>query len=410
MSKHVMMDGRLHVYKRDNSRYWQCSAFLAERNWRTSTRTDSIDEAKDIAEDWYLGLRGKLKAGTLKHEKTFAEAAEVFLEEYNAVTDGERNPEAIVGHRRRLTLHLLPFFGKLGLSDVRPAKVLAYRIKRRQEIVKGRGTPPSRSSLHKEIVTLRLVLKSAVLHNWLEAIPLLSEPYKKAGRFGRRAWFSPEEYTQLYTATRERAKTPKRLNKREHCDDLHDFVLFMVNTGLRPDEAYRLQFRDVSIVKEPGSKQTILHIDVRGKRGTGYCKSMPGAVMPFQRVLKRRTAKPENPDEAGKRLKPNPTDKVFPIIHRDLLNAILDEQGLKFDRDGQRRSAYSLRHTYISLRLMEGADIYQIAKNCRTSVEMIEKHYAAHIKNMLDAEAINVRKPRQRSKAQPHEGDQLGAE
>jgi hypothetical protein len=29
---------------------------------------------------------------------------------------------------------------------------------------------------------------------------------------------------------------------------------------------------------------------------------------------------------------------------------------------------------------MEGADIYQIAKNCRTSVEMIEKHYAIHLK------------------------------
>ena len=31
---------------------------------------------------------------------------------------------------------------------------------------------------------------------------------------------------------------------------------------------------------------------------------------------------------------------------------------------------------------MEGADIYQIAKNCRTSVEMIEKYYASHLKNM----------------------------
>jgi hypothetical protein len=35
-------------------------------------------------------------------------------------------------------------------------------------------------------------------------------------------------------------------------------------------------------------------------------------------------------------------------------------------------------------------DIYQIAKNCRTSVEMIEKYYAAHIKTSLDAAAINV--------------------
>jgi hypothetical protein len=32
---------------------------------------------------------------------------------------------------------------------------------------------------------------------------------------------------------------------------------------------------------------------------------------------------------------------------------------------------------------MEGAEIYQIAKNCRTSVEMIEKYYAAHIKTSL---------------------------
>ena len=47
------------------------------------------------------------------------------------------------------------------------------------------------------------------------------------------------------------------------------------------------------------------------------------------------------------------------------------------------------------LRLIEGADIYQIAKNCRTSVEMIEKYYAAHIKTSLDAAAINVMRPKE---------------
>ena len=68
--------------------------------------------------------------------------------------------------------------------------------------------------------------------------------------------------------------------------------------------------------------------------------------------------------------------------------------GIAFDREGNRRTLYSLRHSYISFRLLEGADIYQIAKNCRTSVEMIEKHYAVHLKNMIDAAAINVRKKR----------------
>jgi hypothetical protein len=63
------------------------------------------------------------------------------------------------------------------------------------------------------------------------------------------------------------------------------------------------------------------------------------------------------------------------------------------DRSGCPRTSYSLRHTSICLRLMEGADIYQIAKNWRTSVEMIEKFYAAHIKTNLDAAAITIRRP-----------------
>ena len=46
------------------------------------------------------------------------------------------------------------------------------------------------------------------------------------------------------------------------------------------------------------------------------------------------------------------------------------------------------------MRLKEGADIYQIAKNRRTSVEMFDKLYASHIKTTLDAAAINVRKVR----------------
>jgi hypothetical protein len=42
------------------------------------------------------------------------------------------------------------------------------------------------------------------------------------------------------------------------------------------------------------------------------------------------------------------------------------------------------------MRLMEGANIYQVAKNCRTSVRMIEKYYGVHIKNSLNAAAIIV--------------------
>ena len=71
---------------------------------------------------------------------------------------------------------------------------------------------------------------------------------------------------------------------------------------------------------------------------------------------------------------------------------------LKLDREGNKRTAYSLRHTYICMRLIEGADIYALAKNCRTSVEMIQKFYAAHIKDLLDASAINRMRPKRTKK------------
>jgi hypothetical protein len=155
-----------------------------------------------------------------------------------------------------------------------------------------------------------------------------------------------------------------------------------------------LHFCDVTIVKDEATGETILEIEVRGKRGVGYCKSMPGAVRPYERLKSRpRPLRIDEPGRGGTNENtrvPESTDLLFPKWQRRLFNTILDEEKLKADRDGQARTAYSLRHTNICLRLMEGADIYQIAKNCRTSVEMIEKFYASHIKTRLDAAAINI--------------------
>jgi hypothetical protein len=109
-------------------------------------------------------------------------------------------------------------------------------------------------------------------------------PRGSTGSTDQRAWFSPEEYKQLYQATRERAQKPRKIRYKCGSEQLHDFVLFMVNSGLRPDEPWKLQFRDVKIVYDDGLDETILEIEVRGKRGVGYCKSMPGAVLPFKRL------------------------------------------------------------------------------------------------------------------------------
>jgi len=404
---HVLMGGKLRVYKRENSDAWQCSTFLNGRNHRKTTGEDSLARAKDIAEDWYLEMRGKSRAGLLKpHEKTFNDAADRFELEYETITEGERSKEYVASHKLRLRAHLRPFFGTKGLSEITPGLLQDYKIDRHKNSKTGKRL--SRSVIHHEVVTLRQVLKTAVRHGWLGALPDLSEPYKSAGKIEHRAWFSPQEYRTLYLATRERAKLPAS-NRRWtwEREQFHDYVLFMGNTGLRPDEAARLEFRDVKIVKDSDSGETILEIEVRGKRGTGYCKSTTGAVVPFRRLrdrLRSKMAKPEPAEAKPKQIaaKPELTDLIFPngSRPRELMNAVLDELGLKKDREGKVRTSYSLRHTYICFRLMEGADIYQIAKNCRTSVEMIEKFYAAHLKTTLDASAINVRRSKGASRGE----------
>jgi integrase len=381
-ARHKFLDGKVQLYKRPNSPHWQCSCSVAGRQMRTSTKEESLAQAKDVARDWYLGLLGKYRGGDIKDGTPFKKAAKHFLSEYEAITQGERNAKYVEGHGIRLRVHLEPFFGDKMVEEITPGLVQEYRVHRMTSRKDKDGNPkrPSRSTLHSEIITLRHVLKTAQRHGWLPYLPDISAPYKMSGKISHRAWFSPEEYKRLYKATGERAKKPLKERWRTACEDLHDYVLFMVNTGLRPDEAKLVQLRDIEVVEDGADNERILHITVRGKRGVGYCKSMPGAVLPFQRMKKRHSLEPK--------------DLVFPRIQRELFNTILAELDMKEDREGNPRTAYSLRHTYISFRLMEGADIYQVAKNCRTSVEMIEKFYASHIKDMIDASAINTRKPK----------------
>ena len=53
----------------------------------------------------------------------------------------------------------------------------------------------------------------------------------------------------------------------------------------------------------------------------------------------------------------------------------MKESGLLWDKDGNKRVPYSLRHTYVTMRLSEGVNIYQLSNNIGSSVEMIESFY-----------------------------------
>jgi integrase len=115
--------------------------------------------------------------------------------------------------------------------------------------------PPARSTIHDEIVTLRQVLKTAIRHGWLSHLPDLSPPDKTQGKMVHRPWFSPAEYKQLYEATRAYAREPFHDHYKWNAEQVHDFVLFMANTGFRPDEAKNFQHRDVAVVEDDATSE-----------------------------------------------------------------------------------------------------------------------------------------------------------
>lgn len=381
-ARHKILGGKVHLYKREDGRFWQCAASVNGKQYRESTGKDELAQAEDVAENWYYELRGMFKRGELVRpaevEKTFAEVTELFLREFAALTEGQRRVGYVKRKEWTARRHLLPFMGDKPISQVNSGLIQEYRLWRVETAKEKLGRPPARGTVIQEIVVIRQVLKTALRRQWIAGLPDLSQPYQMNGKISHRAWFSPDEYRTLYTFTQKWAKSPPIARYASQYAQLHDLILFMANTGIRPDEAARLQYRDVSVVEDDRSGETILEIECRGKRGYGPCKSTANAVPVFRRLQKRN--------------QPSPTDLIFPKMPREQFNAALAKLNLKHDREGRVRTFYSLRHTYISFRLLEGAHLLQLAWNCRTSVDMIEKHYAAHIKTRLDASAINVRR------------------
>jgi len=103
-----------------------------------------------------------------------------------------------------------------------------------------------------------------------------------------------------------------------------------------------------------------------------------------------------------------PTDKLFRLADGETTNELgvtfnkaLHDYGLKDSPDGP-RSLYSLRHTYITWQLLKrDLRLDNLAKQCGTSVAMIEQHYSHVVPSMFEEELSCVKfdeKPRKEKK------------
>ena len=175
MAKHMGLGDKAYGCRRENSRFWQCAMSLQEKKHRTSTKEEGLSQAREFAENWYLILRRNPGRGEPFNEQSFKDAAEVFQRACEVITEGERSQTWVDGHKARILLHLLRYFGSLGLSQITAGKVHDYRVERIQNPTSGKT--PSYSTLHDEIVTLRMVLKSTVRKEWLNHLKWVISPF-----------------------------------------------------------------------------------------------------------------------------------------------------------------------------------------------------------------------------------------
>jgi integrase len=65
------------------------------------------------------------------------------------------------------------------------------------------------------------------------------------------------------------------------------------------------------------------------------------------------------------------------------IRTLLEESGLQYSSSGSRRSTYCFRHTFAVFAIARGVDVYLLAEQMGTSIQMIESHYghASAVKN-----------------------------
>lgn len=165
---------------------------------------------------------------------------------------------------------------------------------------------------------------------------------------------------------------------------LHQYILILSNTGIRKGEAKGVKWSDIQPAKDLEGNSTVI-INVTGKTGARMVVSNPSTSEYLKRLFEQRTQELGSPPPRDELVfcKPNgqPLGDLKAPFERYLKKTGTLEIG------GQKRTIYSLRHTYITMRLSHGTPIYFLAMNCGTSVEMIEKFYGK--KRVTDPKVIS---------------------
>lgn len=317
-----------------------------------TTNTTKLHEATAFATNLYDELYYKVReGGTLKSSPT----TEAVFKEWEKHDTRTKITSTVARY-------FVPFFRTTPLDKV--TNLTDFWLHRTTNFIKKR---PSNNTIIREQTYIKAMLRYAKAKGYITTIPELN-PLETRPHKAKRPTFTPKEWTKLTDAIPSWLTEPDLATTRDR-RLAADYFRLLYLTGMRIGEARNLHWTDIHRIAGD-------HVvfDVKGKTGEREALGLKGTIPTLDR-LKAITGNHQlvfcHPDGT-------PIQSFKTAFASLLKHANVPVKG---------RTIYSLRHAFITGRLQAGVSAYHIAKQCGTSVEMIEKTYG-HVVHREIAEQL----------------------
>jgi len=391
-AKVVTVHKNIRLDRRKRSPFWQARVKLADGSWqRFSTKTDDVDDAKDLALKYYYAADERLKNRLPQNTRKFKGVARFARDRMKLELADGGGKVVFKDYITAIDRYLIPFFGALDVATIDVAALKRFDAWRTQQM----GKPAAHSTINTHNSALNRVLDEAELRGWItQAIrPTLLNRGKAAISRGS---FSKDEYQQIYRALRTWADETNHPKAKLTRVVLRNYVLFLANTGIRHGtEAMNPRWRNIAWVDMAG--QRYLAIYPNGKTGSreSIARDRAKIYLDRQRALNPRLASMTF-DEV---LTAKSDEWIFcnndgeresqPDLARNFM-ALLDRLKLKLGADGKTRSLYSWRHFYATQDLQRGTTTAILSGQMGNSSAMLDRFYSK-LQPRMNAAALSGR-------------------
>lgn len=380
LESRVFKDGAIYLFVRSDykKRTWFCRLKVPNSKgyvWR-STRTTDEHEAYAFAMDLYNRTLVRVLGGRSPTAKRLGP----ILDSYLRHLEPDRH-RASVHNRMLLIQRLAPFLQSKTVEEVDTALLWEIVGEVTRLSSKDRLSPNTIKRISSD---LKHFMSWCVEEGHLTAVPRFP---RIGGDQARRTHFDAADWRKLTRYLREFVKVENRAVRRDRTM-LVNYVLILANTGIRVGEARDLKWRDVRQIEGEGDKANIV-LTVKGKTGLREVVSRTPEVKTYlQRIYQLRLEELRNGDAkaevAADSLVFSHPDGSPVGSFKKSFQSLLRAAGIEHDSYGQKRTIYSLRHTYATFRLHEGVHQFILARNMGTSVAMLEQYYG-HTSNVTSA-------------------------